>query len=202
MESDDQLVASIGVGRDRTAAERAMKALHMRHAGFLLQSARRLLGGRGDPEVLVSETFLRMWRAAERYEPRGALRAYLYRILFRLAMSELELAIHRREAVGDEDTIARDETVGEHVGPDVPLLRREARDEATRLLDALLDALEPGPMREVFELRFRRGFSEKETMLALDIPRSRLAYLVRRGRKLMRDRLEQLGYTELGVEAG
>ena len=62
--------------------ERDVRAAYAAHAGELYGFAVRSLGDAGLAEEAVQETFLRAWRAGERFDPQiGSLRTWLFAIL-------------------------------------------------------------------------------------------------------------------------
>jgi len=62
--------------------ERDVREAYAAHAGELYGFARRSLGDAGLAEEAVQETFLRAWRAGERFDPElGSLRTWLFAIL-------------------------------------------------------------------------------------------------------------------------
>jgi RNA polymerase sigma-70 factor, ECF subfamily len=64
------------------ADEREVREAYAAHAGELYGFALRSLGERGMAEEAVQETFLRAWRAGERFDPElGSLRTWLFAIL-------------------------------------------------------------------------------------------------------------------------
>jgi len=64
------------------SGERDVREAYAAHAGELYGFAARSLGDSGLAEEAVQETFLRAWRAGERFDPQiGSLRTWLFAIL-------------------------------------------------------------------------------------------------------------------------
>src|SRR6266513_1174022 len=62
--------------------EREVRAAYAAHSGELYGFAVRSLGDRGLAEEAVQETFLRAWRAGDRYDPQiSPLRTWLFAIM-------------------------------------------------------------------------------------------------------------------------
>jgi len=64
----------------------AFDALFVRWSGPLLRYVERMVRDAASAEELVQETFLRMYRARERYEPDARFSTWLYTIATRLAL--------------------------------------------------------------------------------------------------------------------
>ena len=80
---DAALLEAVGRG-DR---ERALPELYRRYERRLYGLGYRLLGDQGLAEELVQETFLRVWRTADRFDPaRGTATAFVLTIARRLAI--------------------------------------------------------------------------------------------------------------------
>lgn len=125
--------------------EAAFEQLIARHSSVVLNTIRRFVGDTGRAEELTQEVFLRVWRAAPRYEPTAAFRTWLFTIVRRLCWNEL-----RR--VGREVSI--DEELGEGPSPGgiarlaseepLPEDRLLSAERATAVRAAIQD-LPPGP---------------------------------------------------------
>ena len=81
---DDALVEATGRG-DRAAFRTLVERWAPRVRSFL----HRALGSRDDAEDLTQETFLRVYRAAPRYQALGHFPAWLFRIAGNLARAQL-----------------------------------------------------------------------------------------------------------------
>ena len=80
---ETELLFAVAAG-DRGAP---LKELYHRYEGRLYGLGLRLLGDAGLAEELVQETFLRLWRSADRYDgERGAPSTFIFTIARRLAV--------------------------------------------------------------------------------------------------------------------
>jgi RNA polymerase sigma-70 factor (ECF subfamily) len=75
------------VGPD-LSGEQGLRDAWDAHASELYGYARRVLGDADSADEVVQETFLRAWRAADRYEPSRPLRPWLFTILRHLVVDE------------------------------------------------------------------------------------------------------------------
>jgi RNA polymerase sigma-70 factor (ECF subfamily) len=83
--------------------ETALRAAHAEHASELFGFAYRSLGDVGLAEEAVQETFLRAWRAADRFDPNvGSLRTWLFAIC-RNAVTDMNRARAVRPALADSE---------------------------------------------------------------------------------------------------
>ena len=85
--------------------ERDVREAYAAHSGELYGFAVRSLGDAGLAEEAVQETFLRAWRAGDRYDPEiGSLRTWLFAIL-RNVVIDMGRARASRPRVGPEQGI-------------------------------------------------------------------------------------------------
>ncbi|MBJ7328735.1 MAG: sigma-70 family RNA polymerase sigma factor [Solirubrobacteraceae bacterium] len=135
----------------------------------------RRLGDRGAAEDVVQETFVRLWRAAGRFDPeRGTVGALLMTIAYRAA------ADLGRKRAGQAPVVSLDTDIptmssGENVPEEEQLLLRD------ELQSALLTLSED--QREILRLHFQEDLTQAEIARRLDLPlgtvKSRVFYGLR-----------------------
>ena len=194
--SDDALVALVAARDGR--AQAALEALYGRYCGAVHGLGLRILGDAGQAEHLVQETFLRLWRSAETYEPhRVRLGTWLLRLARNKAISELRAAACRPKAAtprpGDGDVGGAGDDGGAEtmdLGADVPELVWEG--ERRRLIRAALLAL-PAAQREAVELAYFQGLTHREIAAAQAAPASTIKTRLALGLRKMAQQLQSRG---------
>src|SRR5690349_997881 len=125
---------------------RAFEELVRRHRTPVFSFLFRLTGDRGRAEDLCQETFLRVVRASEEWEPRALFRTWLYAVARNQATDEARRRAFRRTEPLDAPGRAAE-------AADDPPPDRAAEGALLRpKLEAALAAL-PSEQREVFVLR-------------------------------------------------
>ncbi len=171
--------------------ERAVLTYQGRLYGFAL----RLTGNRQDAEEVAQDTFVRAYRALQRFEPERiaalALRPWLYQIALNVARNRLRGKRHRTVPLllGDEGTgDERRRDAGAAEPPDEasegPLAYAE-RAGLSESLGALVAQLPPR-YRTAVILRHIEGLSYPEAAGALGQPVGTVKANVHRGTKLLR----------------
>jgi RNA polymerase sigma-70 factor (ECF subfamily) len=180
--------------RGRFSADRVASATFEADAlaclDSLYRTALRLTRVPADAEDLVQETYLRAFRAADRFEPGTNLKAWLFTILHNAARNRLR--DRARESVTfDSDAVERAADAGYPGtggrGPDTPedLLLRDILDPD---LKAAIDDL-PEAFRQAVWLRDVEEFSYAEIAEMLAIPVGTVMSRISRGRRQLFDRL-------------
>jgi RNA polymerase sigma-70 factor (ECF subfamily) len=118
----------------------------------------RMLGSPHDAEDVVQETFLRAWRALERFEPRASIQTWLYRIATNACLDELERRPRRPEPVEPFPGSPLDGVSSPTYDPAARYAIREGVELA--LLRAIQEL--PGRQRAVLILRDVLGWTSPE----------------------------------------
>ena len=155
----------------------------------LYAAALRLTRNPADAEDLVQDTYVKAFRASDRYQRGTNLKAWLYTILHNTWRNRLRDA---SRATVDVDSARVEEAASLPGGPvalDTPerILLRDTLDVD---LQAALDAL-PAAFREAVWLRDVEEFSYAEIGEMLSIPIGTVMSRISRGRRLLFERLSQ-----------
>lgn len=143
------------------------------HLKRLYGTAYRMTRNAADAEDLVQETFLRAYRAFDRYTPGTNIKAWLYTILYRARTDWL-----RRKGAAPETVELADD------GPAIPPPQdalASGGEEIARALDRL-----PESFRAAVILRDVEELSYEEIAVVLDVPLGTVMSRIHRGRSRLR----------------
>jgi RNA polymerase sigma-70 factor (ECF subfamily) len=195
-ETDEQLMR-----RFQRGDARAFETLMHRHRTPIHAFLRRHLGDRARAEDLLQETFLRVVKGAAAWEPRAAVRTWLFAIARNLAADEARRRVFRDadplDAAPDGEVPRAERIAGEGRAPD-----DAAGDALVRpRLEAALAAL-PAEQREVFLLREHAGLSFPEIAEATGANENTVKSRLRYALVALRDRLAAEGLAPGAAPAG
>ena len=167
----------------RAGDDSAFDALFDRWASRLLRYLERMLREPATAEELVQESFLRVYRARDRYEPEARFSTWLYRIATNLALNELRRPRRRdpHDSLDAED--ATPLAVAQPATDDVVHARRVGAD-----VESALEAL-PERQRMALWLSAVEGQSYAEVASALDVSEKAVKALVHRARASLSSKL-------------
>jgi RNA polymerase sigma-70 factor, ECF subfamily len=159
------------------------------HRAELRAHCRRMLGSPDDAEDAVQETLVRAWKGLPRFEGRGSLRSWLYRIATNASLDAMDRR-HLRVVPIDNGPRADphdgpNETVeirDKRLGPDA---RYELRESAELAFEAAQRLLAPR-QRAVLILREVLGYSAVETADVLDTSVAAVNSALQRARTRLR----------------
>ena len=150
---------------DGPEIEASISVLYDRYSRTVFGVGLNILGDRSLAEELVQEVFLKVWRSSGTFDPsRGSFSTWLYRVTRSVALDLYRKRAHRVRPVRDGDmhiATTRDSSAGpEEILDESWLSWRVSR--ALEMLDA--------PHREVIELAYFGGLSEREISSRTGIP--------------------------------
>lgn len=175
---DSELVARVGRG-DALAVRRLVTTKLPRLAAL----ANRLLGDPSEAEDVAQETFVRVWRAASRWQPgRARLDTWLHTIALNLCRDRMR---RRRETAMAEPPEQSDPTpLADHC--------MEA-DERAAAISAAVAAL-PERQREAIVLQYYQGLTNIAAAEVMGVSVEAIEALLARGRRTLRAKLERVAH--------
>ena len=169
--------------------QRACRDLVVRYQRQVFSVAMRVVRRAEDAEDLTQETFVRMFRALDRYDPERPFAAWLFTIATRLAIDHLRrrrvptVSMQVAEPGSTEERTIDVEDPG--LKPDEITSNAEEEVQAQSLIDSL-----PEHYRIVVLLRHQQDLSYEEIAEALNLPLGTVKARIHRARALLRDRIE------------
>jgi RNA polymerase sigma-70 factor (ECF subfamily) len=159
----------------------ALAAMYDAYGRIAYGLAYRVLGEAGDAEDVVQESFLSLWRQADRLDPkRGSVRSLLLTIVHRRSIDVLRRRSGRPERALDET-----QPIAAAAGDPVEYASQAEERERIRLALAEL----PAEQRSAIELTYFGGLTIAEMAERQDIPlgtaKSRLRLALERLRKTL-----------------
>jgi RNA polymerase sigma-70 factor, ECF subfamily len=186
--SDEQLMTNL----DGPEVEVALSKLYDRYSRTVYGVGLNILGDRSTVEELVQDVFLKVWRSAGTFDPsRSSFSTWLYRVTRSAAIDLYRKRAHKVHPVPNGElhvAAARDFSEGPQKMVDESWLSWRV-SRALEVLDA--------PHREVIELAYFRGFSQREISERSGMPlgtvksRTKRAFERLRGELALEDPLQE-----------
>jgi RNA polymerase sigma-70 factor (ECF subfamily) len=169
----------------RDGDESAFDGLFARWARPLLHYLERIVRDRGSAEELVQETFVRVYRARERYVAESKFSTWLYRIATNLALNELRRPSRRSpHASAEQQDESSKPLVAALPPPDEVAHARRLGERVELELEKL-----PERQRMALWLSSVEGLSYAEVAEALETTEKSVKALVHRARAALIERL-------------
>jgi RNA polymerase sigma-70 factor (ECF subfamily) len=149
----------------------------------------RMLRRAEDAQDVTQETFVRMFRALDRYDPERPFAAWLFSIATRLSIDHLRRRKHQPFPLTQRDRDDEEYTID----VEDPGLRPEevtSHHEEESRTRALIDSLPPH-YRIVVLLRHQQDLSYEEISEALHLPLGTVKARIHRARALLKERIEK-----------
>ncbi len=164
-DEDNELVA-----RHLKGDERAFELLHQKYEKKLLRFVQSMVGDKERSEDIVQETFFRVWRHLEKYDPTRKFSTWIYTIASRLCSNEIRS--RKRNIISLFQPIKKSETGDREIefedprqDPEIAIREREARLVLAECLKRI-----PERRRRIFELRRLERHTIAETALIMMCP--------------------------------
>ena len=170
---------------DRAAFSRLVRLHHRR----IYACAAQMLGDRAEAEDAVQETFLRAYRAIERFDGRAELSTWLYRICINVSLNALRRR-KRTDAADVNDPRVPEPAADPSQGSSDPRTALEGA-ELYRRLSAALDELSPS-LRSTVVLVLLEGMPQKDAAEVLGCSEGTIAWRVHESRRRLREKLGDL----------
>lgn len=176
-DSDDALVKRAGRG-DRLAASR----LIARHSPKILAVCTRMLGERASAEDCAQETFLKLWRSADRWRPgRAKFETWLYRVATNACIDRLR---QRKPETAAEETLDYAEYADGAPLADDGMIAEERR----AIIEAALGAL-PARQRLAVVLSHYQEMSCADAAAVMEVSVDAFESLLARARRSLKESL-------------
>jgi RNA polymerase sigma-70 factor (ECF subfamily) len=170
---------------DRAAFGRLMRLHHRR----IFACAAHMLGDRAEAEDAVQETFLRAYRAIDRFDGRAELSTWLYRICINVSLNTLRRR-KRTDAADVHDPRVPEPAADPTQGGTDPRHAVEGAQLYGRLAKAL-DELSPS-LRSTVVLVLLEGMPQKEAADVLGCSEGTIAWRIHESRRRLREKLGDL----------
>ncbi len=182
---DKELVQALVEHRPEAVSE-----LYDRFSSMLLALAQRVLGDISDAEEILQETFLQVWKQADRYDSkRSSVSTWLVLITRSRAIDRLRSRRVKQKTL----TAAQRETPVTHTSPKG--IRHVFMREQRQRLQVELGRLPP-EQRQVLEMAFYQGMTQseiaKQTGIPLGTVKTRTLLAMKKLRRALRDDLRDL----------
>jgi RNA polymerase sigma-70 factor (ECF subfamily) len=167
--------------RCRRGDPEAWREVVRRYTPLAYRLAFRMLGGQAEAEDAAQETFLRMHRLFDSFDPTRPMTPWVGRIAYNVCLRRLERSRHAAAGEADPAELLRLEDLGQP-GPD----RVAGEREAHRILARALAEL-PAQDRALLDLRYREGLSDAEVAEATGMPVNTVKTRIFRARGRLRE---------------
>ena len=180
------------VARCLAGDEKAYRELVERYQAQVFSLTFRMVRRREDAEDLTQDTFVRMFRALDRYDPQRPFAAWLFTIASRLVIDLIRrrrvtpISLTQREAGSDEVYEIEVEDPG--LKPDELATRSEEEQRTESLIQSL-----PPHYRIVVMLRHQQDLSYEEIAEALHLPLGTVKARIHRAREMLKVRIRRTG---------
>lgn len=176
--SEDSALMELVVRRDKVAYERLLD-LHMNSVFRFCYS---MLQERGIAEDVTQEVFLRLWKNASSWQPKGKVKSWLLRIAHNLSIDE----IRKRKPQTDIETV-EEYIFSEQISPEEKIHRGMVEDVVRESILRL-----PDRQKEAIMLSYYSMCSNKEGAEVMGVSIEAFESLLARGKSKLKYVLENV----------
>jgi len=152
--SDEVLASQVARG-----SAIALEAIYDRYSSIVLGLVLKILGERGAAEDVLQETFWRVWKSANTFQPqRGSFSSWLFRIARNLAIDVYRRGNVRPQVMPDGDGIAAMEQV---IDPEIDVAQQALSAIENRQVRSAMSLL-PREQKQVLEMAYFQGMTRQE----------------------------------------
>jgi RNA polymerase sigma-70 factor (ECF subfamily) len=178
------------VERARAGEAAAFGELMTRHGQAVYRTALAALGSPADAEEVVQEAFVRAYARLGTFEGRASFRTWASAIAWKQALSRRRSLVRRLRLFVQPTVMPLVEPVAD--APSVEALLLSA--DRVRVVTALVRAL-PKRLRDPLLMAATEQHTYEEIAAILGIPEGTLKWRVSEARRLLKRKLEKLGYS-------
>jgi RNA polymerase sigma-70 factor, ECF subfamily len=179
-EADTQLMLNF-----KNGDQRAFQLLFEKYKKRVINYCYRFCGNQTVAEDLAQETFLRVYTAAGRYEPRAKFSTWLFKIAANVCLNEIRKPVYRvrLESIDHDPDEAHDPVLDLAGEPNqsIPDAMLEAHQDQAIVRKAMDDV--PKEQRTALLLRAAEGFSYQEIGMQINRTENQVKTLIHRGRQ-------------------
>jgi RNA polymerase sigma-70 factor (ECF subfamily) len=183
IKNEAQLVAASRKG-DKKAFEQLVEA----HSKRIYHTALHLIADADEAKDLTQETFVKAYRAIDRFDGRSSFMTWIYRILVNLSLNRRkQLARNRPGKIQDPrvQKFIMDKSHPDEDNPERQASNRAAIKELVKALDEMSEVLRTTLILVVFE-----NVDYKQASEILGCSEGTVAWRVFRAREILREKLE------------
>jgi RNA polymerase sigma-70 factor, ECF subfamily len=175
--------------RCREGDERAYREIVERYQRQVFSVAMRMVRSAEDAEDLTQDTFVRMFKAIDRYDPTRPFVAWLMTIVSRLCIDHIRRRKVRPVPLVREDAGTHEEQTIDVEDPGLKPDEITSHHEEEQRTQQLIDSLPPH-YRIVVILRHQQDLSYEEIARNLELPIGTVKARIHRARELLKQRIE------------
>ncbi|QHW32003.1 RNA polymerase sigma factor [Paenibacillus rhizovicinus] len=166
----------------------ALKLIYERYERSIYTFSYRIVKDAMLAEEIVQELFMRIWHAAERYDPaQGQLASWMFTVTRNIAIDAL-----RRRQTRTSQQVTEAEKLNRKPDPESDTESLAAANIVGEQVRSAIKQLS-GEQQEVMELIYFNGYTQQEVSAKCDIPLGTVKSRVRLAMKALRTQLEDIG---------